>query len=309
MRSEYAETLQEQSSEHCAADLVEAAEALLLLPVRASPTLEGLTREIRMFVLKSVERASGVGTVRRLVGGDSPAWVRQWRESGDRPLLRFAGATSLPKHNPLSRMEGFGPLHTAVCGVLSTGDTAPLQNLVTRSDGNVGALAASLFHEIYLGGCVDATAHADEAAPIRQWLSESPELQERIAAPERALLLSFARSPPPTASETWCGCTPRSTPQQVLLTRVGAHVLAASLASTRSGLLALFRSLLTASPHGSAAAPPSESAQGGAQTEASRRVVSSLYLPCMPEDSAWYARRVMGGKWYRCPQVKLRLQR
>ena len=299
--SAYAVALREQCAAHSENSLCGAAgqaEALLLLPADASPTHEGVVRGLRMFVLKLVERAHGVGSVRRLIGDGSPlGWVLQWRESGDRSLLRFAGASSLPKHNPLNQLRGFSQAHSTVCGVLNTGDTEPLQALVAEADEQVGALAAALFHEVYLGGCVAASTSADVAAPVRQWLLESPIAQANVPAPERALLLALARPPPTADVGTWCACTPRSTPQQVLQTRVGCHVLSASLAADRTDPLAIFRSCFTGCAANSAAT------DGAAQTaSAPPQAVRNLFLPCMPEDSAWYARRVMGGKWYRCAQ-------
>ena len=103
---------------------------------------------------------------------------------------------------------------------------------------------------------------------------------------EREVLLFFSCRKPVTnnAADKFLQLTSSSSPEHISLLRCVVHTIASAFSAGSNCLMALFRSLI---------------AQPGS--------LLNSFLPCMPEDVQSMAVRVLGGRWYKCPNVRLRL--
>ena len=253
---------------------------------------QGIVRSARMFLLKQMERRRGVSFVRSVMQQEpvrSSSWFREWLDSADTGLLRFMGDNKLPKHNPLLTLENWDAVHVAVCASVShTGKTDVLQELFSTSpDGGVsmkGAFLAAVFHEVTLLSLLDdiPALIAEKVAALRQWITSSETIRNLFSVEEHILLCSFAGCGAFSGNATSSALiriTPQSRPEDIRIIRVLCHVAALSLSGPKVGKgIGLLR-LLTLSP----------------------KALAKMYIPSMPEDATAMAVRVLGGRWYKCP--------
>ncbi|KNC55646.1 uncharacterized protein AMSG_01915 [Thecamonas trahens ATCC 50062] len=278
------------------------------LLVGASGSGASVTRSMRMFVLKTMERARGVSFVRSALLQEplvSSEWLSQWRQSGEPGLVRFLGSSKLPRNNPFVSLPLFGSSDAAVAGFLSSGSTTSLESWLasteaaeTSSGRVVAALLAAVFHQVYLLHVLpvaDQGELASRKVALEAWLESSPGLQAVASSQERALVAFFARggvtgdkngagassSSPASAggvAAAMLAVNPESSPEELLQARVVAHVAVAALAAHAHAPMALLKTMLL---------------EPGA--------IAGSYLPTMPEDIRKMAQTALGGRWYACP--------
>ena len=164
-----------------------------------------LSRSMRMFLLKALERQRGVAFVRsvmqqRPVKG-SP-WMVEWLADNEVGLVRFMGANKLPQHNPFTEEELYPEAVRAVAGYLATGDLASTVELfLSEQLGNASAKSAfalGLFHEVgLLPVLADSLAGAvgPRVSALKEWLRTSASL-DFLDDSERSILLFCAGAPP-----------------------------------------------------------------------------------------------------------------
>jgi hypothetical protein len=164
-----------------------------------------LTRSMRMFLLKAVERHRGVAYVRSVMQQapvHGSGWMVEWIAENEVGLVRFMGANKLPQHNPFSEEELYPEAVRAVAEYLANGDlitTIEAFVVAHASDSAVkSALALGLFHEVGLLPVLpDSTSGVigPRVDAIKLWLKQSPVL-DFFEHNERGILLFCAGAPP-----------------------------------------------------------------------------------------------------------------
>jgi hypothetical protein len=166
----------------------------------------GLTRSMRMFLLKQLEQRQGVsfarGCLQSLPLSTSP-WVVAWKK-GDNGFLRFLGTDSLPRFHPLAALPTFARSHLAVTNFLAHGDldvlVAALQEAKTTPPSSTshaafkGGLLAALFQDIFLLSLLprSGAAHEAYAITLHAWLRSRPAVLEVTSDQEHGLFLLFS---------------------------------------------------------------------------------------------------------------------
>ena len=182
---------------------------------------------------------------------------------------RFLGSNKLPRVNPLSGFPLFKELQDIIAQFLVHGnasllETAILEKLTTREKGPLqGALLLACFNEIFLLNVLppeSTTGLVARFAEFSKWSKSSPALQSLFKPAERAVFNLFSTppghglGPAPAAGASAMGggggassprgsprnspllqLTPDSSTDDILTTRLAAHVVAGAMNHGRTG--------------------------------------------------------------------------
>ena len=259
---------------------------------------------MRMFFLKCVERFRGVSflqTALLLPPTCGSRWFTCYKAEGDANLLRFLCNNKLPSTNPFASHHLFKQLSECVTRFMGDGNldalAATLADMArTRSRYSVcvgGSFMLALYYACYLLRVVGA--HASTT------LTRLKQLQKWIASTD---VLRFMNEGERTLLQILCGTDQivsrsgeviaesanlfgafsvhsRSSPERIALSRVAVHHAAVAHNASRgdkSDIGHFFHALMY-SPHS----------------------MRGRYFPQMPEDQLAMAQKVLGGRWYRCP--------
>ncbi len=229
--------------------------------------------------------------------------------TGELGLIRFLGINKMARSNPFNIEPAWPEAHSVVLAALAptgadyTGIESLLRCAAEQGPSALGASKAALlmacFHECFL--CTSLLA-ADlpkvaraRVAELLSWLQDdnNAAIAAACSAQERCLLLFFSGVPLPAAHATLLQpvsnlmrLAPGSGSDQVMLVTLIAHLAAVVLAAS------------PALPAGHAGADPAALYRCLCMTV--ERMVGS-HLPAMPEDVQSMAIRVLGGRWYKCP--------
>jgi len=242
-----------------------------------------------MFLLKNLERRRGVSFVRFALQSpplNTGKWLRAWKNRGDVGLMRFLGDNKLPRHNPFIGCPLWNEVHPALsAGLTPGGSFKTLENVIMKQAAQPellkSALLACVFHEAFLLQVLpeipDVTRKQIRA--LQHWIVTSRHLSF-LNDRERELVHFFAGGAParPNAATKFLALDHKSSPEHIALVRVIAH---AAIVALSAGPNNLFRFL------GTLISSPS--------------TLIGAYLPCQPEDVQAMAVRVLGGRWYTCP--------
>jgi len=253
-------------------------------------------RSVRFFLLKKLERQRGASFVRLALSQTEmlkgSTWLSEWLSSGEVGLLRFMGESKLPTHNPFVSLPMFTNVHQAVSSALVQGGSCDLlEKLVSSLKTPVekarlkGALVAALFHEVYILAVLDEvpSSFQKQASILRAWVLSSPSLKS-CTEKEMNLFLFFCQfnDAGGIAATQLLHLSPSSSPDQISIVRIMVHAVAAciseSASSSHGNLLSWFFTA-TFTPE----------------------ALKDTFWPAMPEDVQAMAIRVLGGRWYRCP--------
>jgi energy-coupling factor transporter ATP-binding protein EcfA2 len=252
---------------------------------------------LRMYLLKLLERRKGLSFVRAVLLSEpvySSAWFNSWLKSGEIGLTRFLGSNNLPRNNPFIQLNYWHELHTATSAVLlpnvnncNTLDAA-IKQLITNDHNKClvkGTLLAVLFHEAYLLKIlpnIPATT-INRLIDLSNYIQTSPTLNF-CESWERNLLLIFsgkeiklqANNSYLAAAFDLIRLNKNSRPEEILLVRFIVHI--AVLALSDVGGFAWL-----------------------GQVVKDFTVFSNTYWPMMVEDVQAMTIRILGGRWYKCP--------
>eukprot|EP00468_Gymnochlora_sp_CCMP2014_P001514 CAMPEP_0167741726 /NCGR_PEP_ID=MMETSP0110_2-20121227/1016_1 /TAXON_ID=629695 /ORGANISM="Gymnochlora sp., Strain CCMP2014" /LENGTH=5340 /DNA_ID=CAMNT_0007625809 /DNA_START=69 /DNA_END=16091 /DNA_ORIENTATION=- len=247
-----------------------------------------MVRSIRMLLLKHLERLHGVSFLRSALL-TSPIqkskWLSNWKESGETSLLRFLGANKLPQNNPFKTMPLFNDVDNAVAACLAPTASGFQQlealcgRIASSSIKDVpvlkAALTASLFHQCYLLKVMpEIPSHMQKKMlTISNWIMTSSKLSF-LSAGERELLSFFCWNKIPFSLSLGT----ESKTEDIILFRIIVHVAIAAMGSSKDNVSRLYYTAIF-------------------QPEK----LFNTWLPCMAEDAQAMAVRVLGGRWYKCP--------
>jgi RZ type zinc finger domain/AAA domain (dynein-related subfamily) len=250
-------------------------------------------RSARMFLLKQLERARGVSFVRNALT-QAPlrgsAWLVEWVNTGDTGLTRFLGDNKLPRNNPFVSLPMWDQVNAAITTALSpVGALESLEATIAQlsqvAPNQVkGALLASVFCECLLIQVLPQipSVTRQKIEDVQNWVTQSPTLQAFMRPFERQLVLFFSGRVPVRAHGGHRALTlsPSSSTEQIELMRLVVHLCARVISSdvSRPQILSHFQALIL-SPH----------------------KMYDSWLPMQPEDATAMAVRVLGGRWYKCP--------
>ncbi len=254
-------------------------------------------RSIRFFLLKNLERQRGSSFVRLALSKSEmlkgSKWLAEWLSSGEVGLLRFLGESKLPTNNPFVSLPMFADVHKAISSALVQGGSCDSLETLAKSIKTpvekarfTGALLAALFHEVYILAVLDEVpgSFQKQTQQVRTWLQSSPSLQG-CTDKELNLLLFFSQfnnASGQSAATQLLHLSPSSSPNHISIVRVMVHFVAVCIseaASTSHGTLLGWFYSATFRPE----------------------VLKDSFWPAMPEDVQAMAIRVLGGRWYRCP--------
>lgn len=262
---------------------------------------EMLLRSLRMFLLKNLERRRGLSFVRSALQqvpiADSK-WLSEWKSSGDAGLIRFLGCNKLPRTNPFLLEPLYSEVHTAVCATLTP--TAPsfsaFENVLRQYSGAESphllkqfkaAILSALFHECYLLQVLKdiPVITISRVAGLRAWLNTSSLVAQVFDKDEKSLLQFFTGGANKGKMAAHLEpihkllvLSPDSSPEHIALVRLICHVAIVAMRAENSDWAAWLR---TAILH--------------------PKLLVQTYFPGMPEDVQSMAVRVLGGRWYKCP--------
>eukprot|EP00808_Paulinella_micropora_P005146 g2757.t1 len=285
-----------------------------------------------MYVLKQMERQRGIGFLRLCCTSDplqEARWLKEWRQSGEVGLVRFLAGQRLATVNPFRELPLWAPLQEAVGQAMTpSGNLHALEMALEAAHREQpraakAMLLAAVYHHCFLLRLVPGLPPATRTRlrAVHDFLGQlptHPDAQDTadsaepfaFAPSERAILLFLAQPPPagpePAGSAVAAGGSswllargrqekedetapvrkflalhPRSSSEDQALVRVMVHLLVVSWLSPLNQAMGWFR--LAARGH-----------------EGLQRLRNS-YFPGQPEDAQAMAVRVMGGRWYQCP--------
>jgi len=253
-------------------------------------------RTLRMFLLKSLERKRGAAFLRSALQ-QSPfvesTWLSTWKETGDRGLVQFLGSNKLPQNLPFKNFPLWKSVHAAVaeCMQPSASTMQPLEAAITAELGDrktltdsslnlKGVLLLAFFQEAFLLQVLPEIPLVTRfrLTALQDWVTTSPVL-DFLSKPELLLLAFFTGSKQFMDADItrFLSLDNKSSPEQIGLVRLVAHVAAVVLSSPGNDHMAFFKNIMFS---------PSE--------------LKTSFFPSMPEDSLSMAVRALGGRWYRC---------
>jgi hypothetical protein len=273
-----------------------------------SPLIErDLTRSMRLFLLKTLERQRGVAFVRSAMQQPpimGTKWMKEWLKVNELGLIRFMGANKLPQHNPFNKEVLYPEALQAVAGYLVAGDFAGLEAFVVAHAGRgraKSALALALFHEVGLLPVLpDATGGKIglRVAALVEWVLRSPSLESMCKADEGGAverqLLAFCSGAAPRVEGIgghaeavgFMALDKTSSPEKVVTVRFFVHLAARAMAAAPGDQLYFFRCLLCQMPS-----------------------LKGTKFPTMADDALYMVQKALmeagdsrGAKrWYTCP--------
>jgi MoxR-like ATPase len=261
-----------------------------VLATKATPN--DLSRSMRMFLLKSLERRRGASFVREAMKQEpliSAKWAVDWYNGDDTAFQLFIGTDKLPQGNPLKIVTKYETLYEGVNNAVTNGQFDKLDELLDENKEDVeikGALVATLFKRVYVMAVLDGSHRGENKKRFEQtlkWAQESKSLSF-LTAKERKLVCFFAGEGNQQASGSGdddmetdskeeeaddgglrypeLGLSPESTTDKIQITRVVAHLTAVAVGTQSDNhLMKLFYDVLT---------DPAS--------------LSKKYLPTMPQD-------------------------
>ena len=259
---------------------------------------------MRMYFLKCVERFRGVSflqTALLLPPTCGSRWFIRYKAEGDANLLRFLCNDKLPTTNPFASHSLFKQMSDIVTRYLGDGNLDALEVSVgdlarTRSRHSIcagGSLMLALYYSCYLLRVVGSHVSTTLARlkELQMWLARTDVLRFMNTA-ERTLLQILcgtdqivSRSGKIVAeSANLFGAFSvhaRSSPERIALSRVAVHLAAVAHNTSRgdkSDLGHFFHAVMY-----------------------NPQTLRGRFFPQMPEDQLAMAQKVLGGRWYRCP--------
>jgi len=248
-----------------------------------------MSRSIRMFFLKNLERSHGISFLRSALQ-EAPLkeskWLKDWKDSAESGLLRFLGANKLPHNNPFKTMPYFSDVQAALAQGLAptSGGFNQLEMLCQNTFANAkqnlpalkAALLAALFHQCYLDKVLPEVPSASRRKidQLASWVQKTPALSF-CSQQERELLAFFCWVKP--ANGFPLELSSESKTEDIILFRMLVHVAAAALGANDANLTRYLYGLIFT---------PEQ--------------VVGTWMPCMMEDAQAMAVRVLGGRWYKC---------
>ena len=259
----------------------------------------GSVRSMRMYLLKTLERARGVAFVRSCMQQhplQDSDWLQEWLAENEGGLIRFQGQNKLPQNNPLATEPRFAEISHAITAFLSSGSLLPIEEAVSEhSETDSGllksALCTVLFHEV---GLLEVLPDAltgetkERVLALRAWLETTPVLDGLCCAAERKLLRFCAGGLTTGLSAVGesLALGLQSTPEKIVTTRLLVHLAARVLASESGDQFAFLRTILL-----------------------NPKSLKASYWPSMADDPLFMVQRALmeagadrGAKrWFTCP--------
>lgn len=263
-------------------------------PLLTDSGIHDLSRSMRLFLLKKVERKYGVSFLRNVfmqpLFTDS-VWLQQWRES-DIGFSRFMGSNRLPRVNPLMVTPFFTDLQEVIANYLKSGNVstldASIEEFVTKHPNDLpiikSSLLLALFNEVGVLPLLPqhSTNQIRSLCPgLKNWIVGSPKLHF-LNANERQLITFFGLnrfSCTNIAPQNFMFLDENSSSESLMRVRLIVHVVACCLSTSNVNHPFSFLYSVMMQP---------------------QSCVNS-YFPGMPEDMMKMAQNVLGGRWYACP--------
>jgi len=256
---------------------------------------EKVTRQIRMLLLKIIERERGQSFVRGILMKNpikSSVWLNQWLESSDVSISQFVGKDRLPRTNPFLPIPLYRECKEAFNQYLTSGNLERLEQELTGLVASSGSkdpftnlrpsLLSALFSEVSLLSVLPT--HLGESLMARinaliSWCASAPFISKVYNPTEKAiiLLLCTGRNSSNVLVPVFT-LGPDSSTDQILQIRLAVHVFATVMSASETNPMAFLKSLVN---------------------EPSKCIDS--YFPTMPEDLTKMAQNVLGGRFYACP--------
>eukprot|EP00928_Gymnodinium_smaydae_P026157 TRINITY_DN20620_c0_g3_i1.p1 TRINITY_DN20620_c0_g3~~TRINITY_DN20620_c0_g3_i1.p1 ORF type:complete len:2296 (+),score=626.34 TRINITY_DN20620_c0_g3_i1:937-6888(+) len=168
--------------------------------------LAPLSRMMRLFVMKTIERTKGVTYLRGILATEPVCkadWVSMWRGRHDLNFEKFIGSAKVPTWTPFildDSPQEFGTMRGAVLALIASSSTSKLEACFQKASSwpeyqrrrNVGALLLALCAEPGMLAPLeeDARARPPWRSVLTTWLKTNKELP--VNSRERNLLLIFA---------------------------------------------------------------------------------------------------------------------
>jgi len=241
-----------------------------------------LSRSVKLFFLKAIERKKGITYLRSVLQQEplsTSQWLLEWRALREGPFERFLGHAKLPRGNPFSLLPGYETACLAVSALLNTGDVSGLNSVQ-----NPGAMLGVVFHEVFLSNVLDAGLPRG-VEKLQQFTCQmkavsDPKWGNSVGLAEFLASDYTSRKGKGSPAQEFLSLRPESVSLDILQVRVILHIACAAFSGATGEDFRLSRCLrsLIAEP---------ESCVGS-------------YLPGMPEDMQAQVIAALGGRWFQC---------
>jgi hypothetical protein len=256
---------------------------------------EKVTRQMRMYFLKVIERERGQSFVRSILMKEpikSSKWLLQWLESSDVSISQFVGKDRLPRTNPFFPIPLYRNCQTALAQYLTSGNLERLEHdltlLISSSDTKDSvtnlrsSLLGALFTEVSLLSVLPThlgDSLLERIKVLMSWCSGSSFISKIYNPTERAILLLLCTGKNSSNEVIPAfSLNPDSSTDQILQIRLAVHIFTSVMSASNTNPLAFFKSLIN-----------------------DPATCVDTYFPTMPEDLTKMAQTVLGGRFYACP--------